>query len=73
MSAAAAFLGALGGGVVFVGAIVAVARGIFRQVNATEANTRALTELTSRIEGIGGRMADLETRLARLEGRSSAE
>lgn len=58
-------LGALGGLVVFVGAVVTVARGIFRQIAATEANTAALGELT-------GTLKDHETRIARIEGREGA-
>jgi hypothetical protein len=54
-------LSALGGAGVFVGAMVTVMRGIFRQVTATEENTAALTKLTSTLQ-------DHETRISRLEG-----
>jgi hypothetical protein len=56
-------LGAAGGGVVFIGAIVTVARGIFRQVASTDNNTAALDRLTTELNGH-------ETRISRLEGRA---
>jgi hypothetical protein len=58
-----AVLGALGGGAVFIGAIITVAKGIFRQAAATEANTKALKDLTKMLN-------DHETRISRLEGLS---
>lgn len=57
-----AAFGALGGLAVFITAVVALARGIFRQVSATEDNTRAVNRLTSKLD-------DHETRISRLEGR----
>lgn len=56
-----ASLGALGGLAVFVGSVAALARGIFRQVAATEANTEAVNRLARKLD-------DHETRIARLEG-----
>jgi hypothetical protein len=58
---ALAVLGALGGGVVFMGAVVTVAAGIFRQVAAVKANTAALDRLSTTLE-------NHETRISRLEG-----
>lgn len=55
-------IGALGGLVVFLGAVLTLARGIFRQIAATEDNTRAVNRLAAKLE-------DHETRIARLEGR----
>jgi hypothetical protein len=69
MSTSLAILGGLGGLVVFVGAVFTVIRGIFRQVGATEANTKALTELSGQIKGTDHRLGDHETRISRLEGR----
>jgi hypothetical protein len=63
MNETLAILGAAGGAVVFVGAIVTVARGIFRQVASTDANTAALDRLNGTLE-------NHETRISRLEGRS---
>lgn len=56
-----AILGALGGGVVFVGAVVTVVKAIFNQTAATQANTKALEKVTEVID-------KHETRLSRLEG-----
>lgn len=56
-----AVIGALGGIVVFVAGVWALLRGIFRQVNATEDNTRAVRDLTQKLD-------DHETRISRLEG-----
>lgn len=56
-----AVFGALGGLVVFLGAIAGLARGIFKLIGATEANTRAVSKLTTKLD-------DHETRLSRLEG-----
>lgn len=54
-------LGALGGGVVFVGAVWTVLRASFRQINAIEDNTKAVNRLTDEL-------GDHETRISRLEG-----
>lgn len=61
MSLALEIFGALGGTVVFGGAVLTVVRGIFRLVSATEANTAALNRLTERYD-------NHETRISRLEG-----
>lgn len=63
MNETLAILGAAGGAVVFTGAIVTVARGIFRQVASTDSNTAALDRLTVTLDGH-------ETRISRLEGRA---
>lgn len=63
MGSALAILGAVGGAGVFLGAVVTVARGIFRQVDATDRNTAALDRLSKALD-------DHETRIARLEGRT---
>jgi hypothetical protein len=69
MGSVLADLGALGGAVVFAGALITVARGIFRQINATEANTAALGKLSHQLDDLDGKLGDHETRISRLEGR----
>lgn len=68
MNSLATGLGALGGLVVFAGALVAVARGIFKQINATEANTEALLEFSKKLDSINGMVGNHESRISRLEG-----
>lgn len=63
-----ALLGALGGLVAFIAGVWALLRGIFRQVNATDANTRATRELTGKLERIAATVEGHGERLARLEG-----
>jgi urease accessory protein UreE len=67
-----AWLGALGGIVVFSTAMVAVVRGIFRQVHTVEDNTKAINELKSAMEGLGhelgNRLNNHGERIATLEG-----
>jgi hypothetical protein len=63
------FLGALGGAAVFLGAVITVIRGIFRQVNATEANTVALDNLRKTVDGLDSRLNRQGERIAKLEGR----
>lgn len=64
-----AVTGALGGGVVFLAAILTVIRGIFRQVHATERNTEALGSLSNALEGIEKRVDSHSERISKLEGR----
>lgn len=69
VNTALSVVAALGGLVVFIGAIWAVVRGIFKQVGATEDNTTAVENLTSQIEKLQRTVTDQGERLARLEGR----
>ena len=61
---------ALGGLVVFIGAIWAVVRGIFRQVGATEDNTSAVNSLTDAVGRLQATVNNQGERIARLEGLS---
>lgn len=67
-------LGGAGGTLAVLSAIVVVARGIFRQVSATEDNTDALNKLTGRVESVATIQqrdhTDYERRLAVLEDRA---
>jgi hypothetical protein len=68
MNSVATVLGALGGGAVFVAALVATVRGIFKQVNATESNTKALTEVRDEMRSLNSVVGTHESRISRLEG-----
>jgi hypothetical protein len=63
-----ALLGALGGLVAFVAGVWALLRGIFRNVGATQDNTRALREVTDQLEQLSRVQNSHGERLARLEG-----
>lgn len=69
VNTALSIVAALGGLVVFIGAIWAVVRGIFRQVGATEDNTDALERLSGNIVDLQKTVTDQGERIARLEGR----
>lgn len=62
-------LGGGGGVCVLLTAIMVVGRGVFRQVGATEDNTKALKELTGQVDALFQRLSDHETRIAVLEDR----
>lgn len=64
-----AILGSVGGIVAFLTAIVIIGRGIFKQVDATEDNTRALKEMTAKVDQLFDKYNDHETRLRVLEDR----
>jgi hypothetical protein len=68
MNTVLAVLAALGGGVVFIGAVVAVIRAIFKQISATNANTAATQELSKQLGSVNGRLDNHETRISHLEG-----
>lgn len=63
-----AILGALGGIAAFVGGVVAVLRGIFRQISATESNTDAVNRLTEQLGDLSGTVDNHGERISRLEG-----
>jgi len=76
MNFAATLTSILVGGVVFLGAVVALARAIFRQASSTEANAKALnglaetiTQLQGAIDRLDRRVDDHEVRLAVLDDR----
>jgi hypothetical protein len=69
VNTALSVVAALGGLVVFVGAIWAVVRGIFRQIGATEDNTDAINRLNDNIARLEKTTKDQGERIARLEGR----
>ncbi len=60
--------GMLSGATVFAGGVWALLRGIFRQVGATEDNTRALNDLTGRVNGMVSQVENHAERISRLEG-----
>ena len=62
-------LGSLGGLVAALGAIIILGRGIFRQVNATEDNTKALQDLTGKVDALFQSYSNHETRISVLEDR----
>jgi hypothetical protein len=64
-----AIFGGAGGIVASIGAIIIVGRGVFRQVSATEDNTRAVRELTGRVESLFQLHSNHETRISVLEDR----
>jgi hypothetical protein len=69
VNTALSVVAALGGLVVFVGAIWAVVRGIFKQVGATEDNTDAVNRLSANLKNLEVTVRDQGERIARLEGR----
>lgn len=62
-------IGGLGGVIVLLGAIIAVGRGVFRQISATEENTDAVKKLTADIGQLQSMFHNHETRIAVLEDR----
>lgn len=62
-------LSSLGGIVAFLCAVTVIARGIFRQVTATEANTKALNELSNKFDLMDVRMNSHDTAIAILNDR----
>jgi hypothetical protein len=62
-------LGGTGGVLAVLSGITVLARGIFRQVSATEANTQAIKDLTAQVLGLVRTNSDHETRIAVLEDR----
>jgi hypothetical protein len=61
--------GGCGGVVVLLGAIIAIGRGIFKQISATEENTVAVRDLTSHVARLEALYNGHETRIAVLEDR----
>lgn len=83
MNAILGILGALGGLVIFVGAVWALLRGLIRQSDTvkttakavekvTRENTVATDKCTQAIEHLNDRVDELVTRIAVLEDRSKA-
>lgn len=62
MSRAELAFGILASATVFIGGVWALLRGIFRQVNATEVNTRATEKLTAEVDKLAERITRLEIR-----------
>jgi hypothetical protein len=67
-----ALLGALGGLVAFVAGVWALLRGIFRNIGATQDNTRALRAVRDQLEQLGQTVNGHGERIARLEGGRGA-
>lgn len=63
-------LGSAGGIVAVIGGVVVVARGIFRQVSSTDANTEAIRELSGKIDKLTAQQNGLITRVTVLEERT---
>lgn len=70
MPSALAWTGGLGGIVVFVGAVWAIVRGLFKQVNATDDNTKALRELARQLKDLTTTVDSHSTDIAWLKGRA---
>ena len=62
-------IGGIGGVVVLLGAIIAIGRGIFKQISATEENTVAVKDLTAHVARLENLYQGHETRIAILEDR----
>jgi len=62
-------LGGGGGILVVIGALITVARGIFRQVNATEENTLAVRDLSDSMAEVKSLYNGLDKRVTVLEDR----
>lgn len=63
-------LASLGSFVAVIAAIFIIGRGIFRQVDSTDRNTKAITDLTNTIEGIVSRLVVVEQKVAILMDRA---
>jgi membrane protein involved in colicin uptake len=63
---------ALGGLVVFMSAVVVIAKAIFSQANATTENTKALERLTQSVDELKRDFAQHGERIARLETRKQS-
>ena len=62
-------IGGVSGVVVLLTSVVVIGRGIFRQVNATEDNTRAIKELSGKVDTLSSGYNGHEIRLTVLEDR----
>lgn len=68
MSTIVAVLTSLGGIVAFFGALFVIIKAIAKQINTTEANTRALSELNETVKTLDRNYDSLRERVAALEG-----
>lgn len=66
-------LGALGGVVVFLGAVFALMRGLFGIIHATEDNTSEVKGANNRLDEMNSKLDGAINRIARLEGRAGYE
>lgn len=66
-------IGGVGGLVVLLTAIVVVGRGVFKQVSATEDNTKAVEDLTRKVDKLSGLYNGHETRIVVLEDRGDRD
>lgn len=69
MATALATLGGVGGILIVITAIVGIGRGVFRQVNATEDLTQAVSELAKTVTELKNILGGHETRISVLEDR----
>lgn len=68
MSAALSALAAVGGAIAFLGAVWAILRAIFAQVNSTKDNTEAIDKLSRSVQDLDVTVGRLRERVSRLEG-----
>ena len=62
-------VGGFGGAVILLTAVVAIGRGIFRQINATEDNTKAMRDLCTQVAKLQDMYHGLQVRMAIVEDR----
>ena len=67
MNTATSISSLIGGAIVFVAAVVGLARAIFRQVSATDKNTAALGRLSGSVDALDRQATDHDKRLAAIE------
>jgi hypothetical protein len=67
----AVILGSIGGGISLLGAIIYVGRSVFKQVDSTDKNTIAITELSTQLSKVLYQLGKLDTRVTVLEDRTS--
>ena len=60
-------LSAVGGGIIFLGAVVGILMGVFRMTRATEDNTKALDRLSQNVKELFATQNGHERRLSILE------
>ena len=69
MNAAATVISTLGAITIFIGALVATTRAIFKQVHTVENNTAAVRSLTAKLEEANTTVISHEHRITILESR----
>jgi hypothetical protein len=67
----AVILGSIGGGVSLLAAIIYVGKSVFKQVDSTDKNTEAITELSKQLSKVLYQLGRLDTRVTVLEDRAN--